>query len=639
MLDNIRQILKHYWGYEHFRPLQEEIVCSVLEGKDTLALLPTGGGKSICFQVPALAREGICVVVSPLIALMKDQVENLNKRGISAAAIYSGQSRREIELILNNAVYDRLKFLYVSPERLTTDIFIAHFRQMKLNLLAIDEAHCISQWGYDFRPPYLEIAEIRTYFPKIPVLALTATATKEVVEDIQKRLGFVKKNVFQKSFVRENLTYYVIHEEDKLGRMLRIIAKVGGSGIVYVRNRRKTEEVAKFLLQRGVSASFYHAGLEARQRSQRQSDWINGKIQVIASTNAFGMGIDKPNVRFVIHLDLPDSIEAYFQEAGRGGRDEQRAFAVLLYHPSDKLNLMQQYTRMYPDLSFIKRVYEALGNYYRIPVGSMGDFAYSFDLKAFADTYKFPPTETYNALLFLEKEGLLFLSEHQKQDAKISILINHGDLYKVEVDQPKYASLIKTILRSYGGNIFSGFVPISEIELAQRMQTDAKTVITNLEGLAALGVLDYLPIKAGVVLSYAKPRLDVSRVYLSPQTYAQRKEVAKQKIEAILHYAEAPNGCRCQILLSYFGETASSPCGRCDYCIDEKMKALTPVKFEEIKNYIEIRLDSQPMSLMELIKTPSIYSEKNLTNVWRYLLDNGILIEVSRNEGIYKIRN
>ncbi|MEG2336399.1 MAG: RecQ family ATP-dependent DNA helicase, partial [Bacteroidales bacterium] len=527
-------------------------------------------------------------------------------------------------------------FLYVSPERLSSDIFLAHFKQMKLNLLAVDEAHCISQWGYDFRPPYLQIAQIRTCFPKIPVLALTATATTDVVKDIQKRLNFRQENVFQKSFTRENLTYYVIQEEDKLGRMIRIIHKVGGSGIVYVRNRRKTEELANYLVQHGLSASFYHAGMEVKTRGQRQKDWIEGRIQIIVSTNAFGMGIDKPNVRFVIHLDLPNSLEAYFQEAGRGGRDEKRAFAVLLYHPSDKLNLMQQYAQTYPPLEFIKRVYDSLGNYYQIPLGSSGEFKQVFDLKTFANAYKLPLIETYNAILFLEKEGFLFLSEHQKQEAKIFISISHADLYKFQVDNPQYAPLIQTLLRSYGGNLFSYFVPINEMELAQRIQEDRPNLIKSLKKLEALNILEYATVQTGVSLSFAMPRVNMDRVYLSPEIYAQRKAIAKQKLDAVLYYAESTQVCRSKILLNYFGETTATPCGRCDCCLNEKTKEMDATKFKEIERYIQQQLSQQALSLLDLIKLPSLYSEQHLIQVWRHLLDNGLLIESEAKDHTYR---
>ncbi|MEG2665745.1 MAG: ATP-dependent DNA helicase RecQ, partial [Bacteroidales bacterium] len=394
----IHRILELYWGYKQFRSLQEEIILHILEGKDALALLPTGGGKSICFQVPALVLEGVCIVVSPLIALMKDQIENLKKRDIAAEAIYSGLSEAETDLYLNQAVFGRLKFLYVSPERCKNEKFIAHLKQMKVCLLAVDEAHCISQWGYDFRPAYLEISSLRDYLPGVPLLALTATATKEVVEDIQKKLHIQPFKLFQKSFQRDNLTYYVIEEEDKFGRLLRIIRKVKGSGIVYVRNRRKTVDVADFLCRNGISAASYHAGLSTSLRNQRQENWKEDRVQVIVATNAFGMGIDKSNVRFVVHVDLPDTLEAYFQEAGRGGRDGKRAFAILLYHPSDKKEVEERFSKTYPELVFIKNVYEALGNYYQIPVGMGEGSVFKIDIKEFCNTYKLPIIETFSAL-------------------------------------------------------------------------------------------------------------------------------------------------------------------------------------------------------------------------------------------------
>ncbi|MBP5759067.1 MAG: ATP-dependent DNA helicase RecQ, partial [Bacteroidales bacterium] len=416
----IHEILKKYWGYDKFRPLQEDIINSVLEGYDTLALLPTGGGKSICFQVPAMALDGICIVVSPLIALMKDQVLHLKEKGIKAEALVSGVSLRDSERILNNCLYGEMKFLYVSPERLKNRAFLEAFKQMKIGLIAIDEAHCISQWGYDFRPPYLEIAKIRAFHPKTVTMALTATATPAVVADIQDKLAFGKKrNVFQKSFYRDNLTYMAFYEEDKYGRMLRIMAAVKGSGIVYVRNRRRTQEIAEFLTSKGIRASYYHAGLKTEDRDARQKKWMDGETPVIVATNAFGMGIDKPDVRYVIHLDLPDSPEAYFQEAGRGGRDEKQAYAIILYNNSDIDQLRQNFATSYPPLQYIRNAYRAVCNFHQIPEGSGLNQKFNFDPIAICDNYGFQVIPFYNALRFLEKEGLLSLPERQETTSHV----------------------------------------------------------------------------------------------------------------------------------------------------------------------------------------------------------------------------
>ena len=412
MRERIHQILKQHWGYDKFRPLQEDIILSVMENRDTMALLPTGGGKSICFQVPALAKDGLCIVISPLIALMKDQVMNLKKRGVKAAAIFSGMPQEKIRIAIDNCLFDKeMKFLYVSPERLKTDLFRVNLKRMNISMIAVDEAHCISQWGYDFRPPYLEIAEIRQFFPDVPVLALTATATPEVVKDIQEKLKFKKENVFQKSFLRDNLTYYVVKEQDKQGRMLRIMQRYAGTGIVYVRNRRKTRETAEFLQRNGISADFYHAGLSGEERDRKQQEWMDGKTRVIVSTNAFGMGIDKPDVRFVIHIDIPDTLEGYFQEAGRGGRDLKPSIAVLLYDDSDLRDLQRNFNSSFPPLEFIQQVYKTLCNDLYIPIGSGENESYPIDLAEFAKKHQWNPVEVYNSVKLMEKTGAILLED------------------------------------------------------------------------------------------------------------------------------------------------------------------------------------------------------------------------------------
>lgn len=421
---NIHNILAKYWGYHSFRPLQEEIITSVLQGNDTLALLPTGGGKSVCFQVPALVQEGVCIVISPLIALMKDQVDNLQKKGISAIAITSAMHKREIDIAFDNCVYGNIKFLYLSPERLITPIAQARIQKMKVSLIAVDEAHCISQWGYDFRPSYLEIAKLRELQPKVPVLALTATATPEVVKDIQEKLRFKKANVLQKSFERKNLAYVVIGEEDKLSRLLKVVNNVGGTGVVYVRNRKKTQEVAAFLQKNKIPADFYHAGLTPGERSQKQDSWIKNKTRVIVATNAFGMGIDKPDVRFVVHLDLPDSLEAYFQEAGRAGRDEGKAYAVMLYNEADINDLKSNVEMSFPSVEEIRQTYQALANYYQLAVGSGEGAAFDFDISELCRNYKLEPVTVFNSIRFLEKEGYISATEAVYQPSRINFTLN-----------------------------------------------------------------------------------------------------------------------------------------------------------------------------------------------------------------------
>ena len=486
-----RAILTQYWGYPAFRPLQEDIIDSVMAGRDTLALLPTGGGKSICFQVPAMAMEGLCLVITPLIALMKDQVAHLVDKGILAAAIYSGMHPDELSLAYNQAAYGRLKFLYVSPERLQTEQFVEALKRMKVCLLAIDESHCISQWGYDFRPPYLKIADIRPYMPQTPVLALTATATAKVVDDIQFRLGFKKKNVFQSSFERKNLTYNVFHEADKYGVLHRKLeAMKEGSAIVYVRNRKRTQAIADWLNSVGISATFYHAGLDAKTRDERQELWMKGKVKVMAATNAFGMGIDKPDVRIVIHMDLPDSLEAYFQEAGRAGRDLKPSEAFLLVSPADVKKLQEDLKQSFPELERIKLIYNALGNYFNIPVGAGENVSYPLLINDFASRYGFSVLEVFHTLKILEKEGFLLLSDSFDEPSKVMIKAPRDDVYGFQVNNPQYGELIKCMLRSLPG-VMTDFVRINEEALAKKSGLTSEKVVEQLKKLEAYNFLSY----------------------------------------------------------------------------------------------------------------------------------------------------
>ena len=460
----IKEILKNYWGYDQFRPLQEEIIQSVLEGKDTLALLPTGGGKSICFQVPAMALEGICIVISPLIALMKDQVENLNKRGILAMAIFSGMGKREIDIALDNCVYGPVKFLYLSPERLLTDLVKERIKYMKVNLLAVDEAHCVSQWGYDFRPPYLQIASIREFHPNVPILALTASATNEVSLDIIEKLAFKNHQIFRKSFERLNLSYSVLNQENKLQKLIDVCNGVKGCGIVYVKTRRDTVEIAKFLNQHQIPAQYYHAGLNLEERSQKQNYWINNEIRVMVATNAFGMGIDKPDVRFVVHYEIPESLEAYYQEAGRAGRDEKKAYAVILYQERDRLVFEKRFIQNFPDLSFIKQVYHYLCNYLQIPFEAGQGITYNFDLAVFCTKFQIDVLSTISAIKFLEDAMYFVLSENALLPSRLQFIVNGDDLYKFQVENSKFDGFIKSVLRLYGG-AFDQFIAIKEADI------------------------------------------------------------------------------------------------------------------------------------------------------------------------------
>lgn len=618
---NIHQILLKYWGYSSFRPLQEEIIESVLEGKDTLALLPTGGGKSITFQVPAMAKEGLCLTISPLIALMKDQVDNLNKRGIKAAAIYSGMHPDEIDIVLNKCRFGDIKLLYVSPERLTTTKFKDALRRMKINLLAVDEAHCISQWGYDFRPPYLRIAEIRQFLPGVPILALTATAVPRVIDDIQKNLEFNKKNLFSRSFERKNLTYFVLKEEDKMNRMVKIIRKVKGCGIVYVRNRRHTKEIAEFLNKQGIRATFYHAGLDHKDREKRQNLWMKEEKNVMVSTNAFGMGIDKPNVRFVIHYDLPDSLEAYFQEAGRAGRDEKQSFAILLYEKADILDAKHNLELSYPEIQKIRAIYTALCNYFQIPVGSGRETSVAFDISAFSDQYNFQSVIVYNALKLLEKEGFLALSEGIHSPSKLFIKSDKETLYRFQVENPSFDPFIKAILRSYTG-IFTEFSTISENELAKRTNLPVHKVIELLKRLEKLQFLDYVPSMEKPTITFSEDRVDAKDLILSKENYKDRIKDAENRLEAVIHYAESSNHCRSQSLLAYFGESDAKRCGKCDVCIERNKIELSELEFDRILQSVKPLLMTRSCPIEELVIATAAIHEDKVIRAIQWLVDN-----------------
>ena len=618
----IQQILLKYWGYSSFRPLQEEIIMSVLEGKDTLALLPTGGGKSITFQVPALAKEGLCLVISPLISLMKDQVDNLKKRGIPAAAIFSGMHPNEIDLAINKSRYGDIRLLYISPERLETAKMRDALRRIKINLLAVDEAHCISQWGYDFRPPYLRIADIREMLPGIPVLALTATATPKVVDDIQQKLKFPLKNIFRKSFERKNLTYYVFHEEDKYKRLLKIIQKVKGTGIIYVRNRRHTKEISDWLTKRGIGSTYYHAGITPADREKRQNSWMKEEKRVIVATNAFGMGIDKPNVRFVIHFDLPDSLEAYFQEAGRAGRDEKRSFAVLLYETADLINARHNLETSYPGLKIIAAVYDALGNFLQIPVGGGRDASFDFDIGDFSEKYQFQPVIVFNTLKLLEKEGYLLLNESMHDPSRIFIKTDKETLYRFQVKNEAYDPFIKTILRSYTG-VLSDFTVISENDLARRTNLSAEKVRDILKRLESQQLLDYLPGSGKPRLTFTDERINAKDLYLSEENYKSRLKDATVRLEAVIHYATSGLQCRSQSLLAYFGEQNAKRCGKCDVCLERNKMELNDLEFESIVSVIQPLLSSKALRLDEIADAAEQFPGDKIVKAIQWLADTG----------------
>ncbi|WP_316810205.1 RecQ family ATP-dependent DNA helicase [Pedobacter heparinus] len=618
---NETEILKRYWGYDGFRPLQDEIIRSVLNGQDTLALLPTGGGKSICFQVPALVQEGICIVISPLVALMKDQVEALKAKGIAAVAIYAGMGKREIDILLDNCIYGKIKFLYLSPERLLAELVRVRISYMKVNLIAVDEAHCISQWGYDFRPPYLKLSELREIHPDVPVLALTATATRFVRTDIMEKLQFKKPHIFVQSFGRKNLSYVVQDDEDKYKKLIGIVNKVKGSGLVYVRNRRETAEVASFLNRNGIAADFYHAGIEKEARFRKQDDWKRNRIRVMVATNAFGMGIDKPDVRFVVHLDLPESLEAYYQEAGRAGRDGLKAYTVLLANKSDELSLKAKYTDSFPSVEEIKKTYHYLGNYFQLAYGAGEGLSFGFDLADFCKRFGVGVIKTMAALKFLEHDGYLTLSENIFSPSRVLFIVSNEDVYRFQIENAGYDSLIKAILRSYGGS-FEQYVKISEADIAARLRVSYNDVLRQLNNLQEQGLLSYIPQSDQPQLQYIRPRLDFNHMDIDVKYIAQRKQLQAEQIAAVLAYA-GKKICRSIQLLGYFDEPEADKCGICDVCLAEKKLDDAAVLDDKIDFEIVSLLQSGTYALDVLISTVATGTENERLERIRELLDAG----------------
>ena len=566
-MPDYRDILKQYWGYDGFRGIQQDIIESIGQGKDTLGLMPTGGGKSVTFQVPALAREGMCLVVTPLIALMKDQVQNLRKRGIRALALYSGMSREEIVTTLENCIFGGYKFLYISPERLATDIFRVKLRKMHISMIAVDESHCISQWGYDFRPAYLKIAEVREMLPGVPVLALTATATPEVVDDIQKRLGFREPNVFRMSFRRDNLVYVVRHTTEKINELVRILNRVEGSAIVYVRSRMRAEEVCELLNQKEISALFYHAGLDGAVRDLRQRQWQGDECRVIVATNAFGMGIDKPDVRLVVHLDLPDSIEAYFQEAGRAGRDGKKAYAVMLHDASaDRGSLLRSLASSFPDKNFVKEVYEHLQYYFQMAMGDGRGCVKKFDLTDFCVKFRHYPVAVESALRLLTMVGYLEYMDEVETASRLHFTLRRDELYRLHTLEDKTELLVRTLLRSYTG-LFTDYAFINEDSLAVRTGLTRQQVYESLIRLAKLRIVSYIPRKKIPYIIYTRERMDINQMRIPSTVYEERKARYERRIQAMIEYVEEDNICRSRMLLRYFGEKNEHNCGQCDACI------------------------------------------------------------------------
>jgi len=618
------EILKKYWGFDSFRPLQEDIINSVLQGKDTLALLPTGGGKSICFQVPAMCRQGLCLVVTPLVALMTDQVENLKKRGILAVEMHSGMHPREIEMAFEKSADGRAKFLYLSPERLETLKFREMLRGINVSLIAVDEAHCISQWGYDFRPPYLKIAEVRNIFPEVPVLALTATAVPRVVDDIQLKLEFQSKNVFSKSFVRKNIAYVVSKEDDKIKKLLRVCQGVKGCGIIYVRNRRLTKEIAELLMHNGISASFYHAGLEPAVRLTRQHDWMNGTTRIIVATNAFGMGIDKPDVRLVVHLDLPDTLEAYYQEAGRVGRDELKSYAVMLYNDHDIVNSRHHLELAWPEPEAVKQVYQALGNFLQLPVGAGKDVSFDFDLEKFSRTYKMKPVTAFNSLKILERDGYITLNDTWDDPSKIFLICSKEDLYKFQLENTDEDNVIRIILRSYSG-VFNDFTRISENEIARRSGIDSHKVSELLFKMQKKGILEYLPHKNSPQLIFNTERLNSNDISLSKTFYTQRKKEAFLMLDSIIRFATSETECRSRMLVSYFGERKSENCEVCDVCLKRRRKEINENQIKVIENSILNNLSKGSYSITEMVNKMKLNKENQVLTIIRWLIEEGLI--------------
>ena len=629
------RILKQYWGYDRFRGIQEDIIDSISKNKDTLGLMPTGGGKSITFQVPALAKEGMCLVITPLIALMKDQVQNLKKRGIKALAIYSGMSRQDIIITLENCIFGNYKFLYISPERLDTELFRTKLRKMHISMITVDESHCISQWGYDFRPAYLKIAEIRELLPDVPVLALTATATPEVVKDIQARLHFRHKNVFRMSFERNNLAYIVRKTENKTAELLHILRSMPGSAIVYVRNRRRTKEITELLNNEHITADFYHAGLDDATKDIRQHRWQSGESRVMVATNAFGMGIDKPDVRIVIHMDLPDSIEAYFQEAGRAGRDGQKAYAVILYAKSDKTTLHKRIPDTFPEKEYIRDVYEHLQYYYQMAMGDGLDCVREFNIEDFCRKFKYFPVPVDSALRILTQAGYLEYTAEQDSTSRILFTIRRDELYRLREMGEDMDRLIQAVLRSYTG-VFTDYTYINEDSLAIRTGLTRRQIYEMLVHLAKLRIVSYIPHKKTPYIIYTRERVEAQRIHISPEVYEHRKARYETRINAMLDYVTNDTVCRSRMLLDYFGERNEHNCGQCDTCISlrSKSKVSEQPDRETLCTKVCGILSRESLTPAGLLKQLPMDKEL-LTEILHRLSDEGKIIAV---DGILQIK-
>ncbi|WP_456001425.1 RecQ family ATP-dependent DNA helicase [Prevotella sp.] len=623
-------ILHKYWGYPDFRGIQREIIESIGAGKDTLGLMPTGGGKSLTFQVPALAQEGVCIVITPLIALMKDQVEHLRHKGIAAAAIYSGMSRDAIVTTLENCIFGGVKLLYISPERISSDLFQIKLKHMKVSFITVDEAHCISQWGYDFRPSYLQIAVIRKLVPNVPILALTATATPDVIDDIQERLGFTEKNVFRMSFERKNLVYVVRQTEDKEAEMVHILQSIPKTAIVYCRSRKRTKEVAQLLMQYGISATWYHAGLEPAVKDQRQSEWQHDKVHVMVATNAFGMGIDKADVRVVVHMDCPSSLEAYFQEAGRAGRDGQKAYAVLLYNGHDNRTLQKRIEDTFPPKKYVQQVYEHLAYFYQIGVNSGEGCTFEFPIDKFCATFKHFPIRANAALILLQRAGYIDYEPNPDNNARVRFLLRRDDLYRLDSLSEKENDVVISLLRNYGG-LFTDYGYVDESYIAQEAGLDRNQTYMVLINLSKKRIIDFIPRKSIPLISYKRDRVDGSDVILDKSVYEERKEQFQKSINSVINYAQNDRICRSRQLLYYFGEKKSVDCEQCDVCLSHthhddhdkqeeiKEKLLAMVADGERHHVTEVRLLDEDWDMVTKVM-------KELMDEEQLLMDGSYLI-------------
>lgn len=628
---NIHHLLKKHWGFDQFRGLQEDIILSILNKNDTLGLMPTGSGKSICFQIPSLVLGGTTLVISPLIALMNDQVQNLKKKGFSAISISAAMHYNEIDVAMNNAALGHVQFMYISPERLQNENFRQKLSYLPINLIAVDEAHCISQWGYDFRPSYLKIAELRTYFQDVNIIALTASATKVVADDIQNQLAFKNQKVFRQSFVRNDLRYVVQYEENKIIRLQKLISNIGGSGIIYVRNRKKTEDLALFLKKNKISSLAYHAGLKFEDRQNIQDQWLENKIQVIVATNAFGMGIDKPDVKFVVHLDLPESLEAYFQEAGRAGRDGKFAYSTIFYTKADQQRLLDNFKFAFPDLDYIKQTYQAICNYFQIAVGSGQGFSVEFDIDKLCNSYNLSPLLVYNSIKFLEKENYISYIDGGYEPSKIMFLSCKEELYLFQIRFPKYELLIKTLLRSYGG-LFENYGNIKEKDLAFRTKTNVQLVKENLEYLDKQQILSFIPQSSLPKLFFNQDRINGKYLEFNPNNYYHLKQRYSERIQSVIDYTENDKLCRQVQLLMYFNEIDYSNCGHCDVCINNRQKDL-----EKIKQQIILVLTHNLYSLEQLNFHMKNLNSVSWIKIFNEMIDDGII--KSSEKGYYLNKN